>query len=112
MEEERNLWYLLINELCNAIYLSKENKDSTLIQYAAKNVLLMDAVAASGEDIRTTHHHDLARAISYLEYYTVLKNNSNQTSMDTKQTLSIRIRTSSLEFSSSRYTINDCIKIE
>jgi hypothetical protein len=43
-DDEINLWFLLINELCNSIKLSVEHRDPSIVQYAAKNVLLLDAV--------------------------------------------------------------------
>jgi len=43
-DDEINLWFLLINELCSAIQLSIEHRDPSIVQYAAKNVLLLDAV--------------------------------------------------------------------
>lgn len=46
LENEINVWYILIQELCFAIKFSKQLLDKSLIQYAAKNVLLADAVLA------------------------------------------------------------------
>jgi hypothetical protein len=42
--EERNLWYLLIDEIRCAMTLAEQLKDTSLIHYAAIHVLLLNAV--------------------------------------------------------------------
>jgi hypothetical protein len=44
VEEERNLWFILLNEICSAILLSEEAKDLSIVQYAAKNVIFINAL--------------------------------------------------------------------
>lgn len=99
IQEERNLWYLLINELCSGIYLSDEFKDPSLQQYAAKNVLLIDCVFRSGLDSRTSHFNDLHGAVECLNYYTTFdKESSNQNSTDAKRILHLRLNPFNREF--------------
>ena len=39
-----NVWYILINELYSAVFLSGELFDPSIIQYAARNLTLLDSV--------------------------------------------------------------------
>ncbi len=105
IQEERNLWFLLINELCSAIYLSGELKDPSLQQHAAKNVLLIDSVYRSGLDSRTTHFSDLQKAVEYLNYYTKFEESSEQNVTDAKRILHLRLNPFSREYQKYRLII-------
>ncbi len=103
IQEERYLWYLLINELCSAIYLSVELKDPSLQKHAAKNVLLIDSVFRSGLDSRTTHFSDLQKAVEYLNYYTKFEESSGQIATDAKRILHLRLNPFSRESQKYRF---------
>lgn len=79
--------------MCNAIYLSRELRDPSLVQYAAKNCTLLDAVLSSGHNPETSHHDDLASASKYLTYYTLLKEDKSKRRMsfDTNKILYLKI---------------------
>lgn len=97
IQEERNIWYLLIQELCSAIFLSNELKDPSLPQYAAKNVLLIDSVFRSGLDSRTTHFKDLHKAVETMCSYSY-QATTNQSSTDAKRILHLRLNPFSREY--------------
>jgi hypothetical protein len=111
LDNERDIWYLLLNELCSAIYLAEEYRDPTIVQYAAKNSLLLSVVAISGQDVRTTHSQDVEQSTGYLTYYTMLRNDeSSRQSTCIKQNLTLRINPSSREFE--KQSIESMIYIE
>lgn len=93
-QEERNLWYLLLNELFYAANLSKEYKNNSIINMAAKNILLMDSVCQSGMDPRTKHSEDLQKAIDYLIYYSKYED-LNENLNESKQILHLRLKPTS-----------------
>jgi hypothetical protein len=43
---ETQVWYLLLNEILSATKISLQLLDTSLIQYAARNILLADALLA------------------------------------------------------------------
>ncbi len=95
IQEERNLWHLLLYELWRATFLSKEYKDNSMINMAAKNILLLDSICQSGLDSRTVHSLDLQKAINSLIYYTSFEENIDENLNDAKQILHLRIKPSS-----------------
>ncbi|CAF0739711.1 unnamed protein product [Brachionus calyciflorus] len=99
---EVSVWYLLLNELCSSFRIANETKDSSLIQYAAINVLLLDSLIQSGLNSTTNHSEDLERSIKYLSFYTFYKSDSTrlQMSTDAKKILHLRINPSSREYTS------------
>ncbi len=101
-KNEINLWFLLINELCSAIYLSNEMKDESLIQYAAKNVILLDALVTSGWNEETMHHENVEKSANYLCYYSILKEDSRRLPIEVKEILHLRLNPSHREFNSQR----------
>ena len=104
VDSERDLWYMLLNELCSAIYLAKEYRDPTIVQYAARNGILLNVVFASGQDARTKHSQNLDKAAEALIYYTTLRDDeTRRSSKYTSQTLNLRINPSSREFERLRY---------
>jgi hypothetical protein len=105
VEDEINTWYILINELCCGIYLSNEFKDTSIIQYAAINVFLIDAVYMSGLDRQAYHSKDLEKSLAFLRYYTLLKEDKNRRSSDAKQILNLRIKPSGRDIISQRLNI-------
>jgi hypothetical protein len=101
-KNEINLWFLLINELCSAIYLSNEMKDESLIQYAAKNVILLDVLVTSGWNEETMHHENVEKSANYLCYYSILKEDSRRLPIEVKEILHLRLNPSQREFNSHR----------
>ena len=99
-DNEINVWFILINELCCAIYLSNEQKDASVIQYAAKNVCILNAVFLSGSDLGANHNKDLEKSLRNLCYYTTLKEDKTRHSTEAHHILHLRIKTSNREFSS------------
>ena len=65
-----------------------------MINMAAKNVLLIDAVCQSGLDSTAVHSKDLKKSINFLIYYTKFEENLDQNSYDAKQILHLRIKPS------------------
>jgi hypothetical protein len=65
-----------------------------MINMAAKNVLLIDAVFQSGLDSTAVHSKDLKKSIDFLIYYTSFEENLDQNSYDAKQILHLRIKPS------------------
>ncbi len=102
-KSEINLWFLLINELCSAIYLSNELKDDSLIQYAAKNIILVDSLVASALNEETIHHENIEKSANYLCYYSLLKDDSHRLlPVEVKEILHLRLNPSQREFNNSQ----------
>jgi hypothetical protein len=97
LNDERNLWYLLLNELRVAIFLSEDLKDVSIIQIAAKNSLLLSALIATGQDITTTVSKYLDLAVENLTYSNSSRMKEDKrrgSGPDIKQTLNLRINPS------------------
>ncbi|XP_023932557.1 DENN domain-containing protein 3-like isoform X1 [Lingula anatina] len=73
LKEERNYWFTLITEMWSGKLMSEEYKDPGLIQQAAKNVILIDAVIKSGQEETVMHHEQLEEAANKLCYFTMLR---------------------------------------
>ncbi|XP_064652222.1 DENN domain-containing protein 3-like isoform X2 [Lineus longissimus] len=70
LKEERNQWYLLIEEMRSGLVIADELKDPGIIQQAALNVLLLDAVIRSGNEPVASHHQNLEKAADGLCHFT------------------------------------------
>ncbi|XP_070534995.1 DENN domain-containing protein 3-like isoform X2 [Ptychodera flava] len=74
LKSERNTWYMLINEMWAGRAIADVQKDYQVIQQAAQNVLMIDAVIRSGESEETTHSSAVDLAAAHLCYYTKRRN--------------------------------------
>ncbi|RNA08615.1 DENN domain-containing 3-like, partial [Brachionus plicatilis] len=99
-DNEVNVWYLLFNELCSSFRIANETKDSSVVQLAAINVILMDSVLQSGLNSIANHSRDLDKSIKYLCFYTLYKSELSKLNMskDAKKILHLKINPSIREY--------------
>ena len=62
LKAERNCWYTLITEMWAGRNIADAQKDPQVVQQAARNVLLLDAVIRSAENPGATHARHLDSA--------------------------------------------------
>ncbi|CAH1774894.1 unnamed protein product [Owenia fusiformis] len=92
LKEERNCWCMLVTEMAAGKVIAEELRDPGIVQQAAQNVLLVDAVIRSGEENCCSHHTSVERAASYLCYFTRRKEDGvDKLPPDTKHVLQHRI---------------------
>ncbi|KAK3087290.1 hypothetical protein FSP39_004285, partial [Pinctada imbricata] len=91
LKEERDHFWLLVEEMWAGKVVSIETKDIHAIQKAAQNVLLIDAVITSGQEECTAHHGN-EEAIKCLCFYKNYRDSGqHQLPEDTKDTLQKRL---------------------
>ncbi|XP_072026866.1 DENN domain-containing protein 3-like [Amphiura filiformis] len=73
LKAERNCWFTLITEMWAGRNISDAQKDPQVVQQAARNVLLLDAVIRSAENPGATHARHLDAAAWQLCHFTRLK---------------------------------------
>jgi len=66
----RDAWFVLVKEMWCGQLMKNELRDSGILQQAAQNVLLIDAIIRSSEEEFSTHHGNSKLAISFLTYFT------------------------------------------
>ncbi|XP_071502501.1 DENN domain-containing protein 3-like [Diadema antillarum] len=73
LKVERNCWFTLITELWAGRVISEAQKDPQVVQQAARNVKLIDAVIRSAENEDATHAKHLDSAVWHLCHFTRLR---------------------------------------
>nr|KAG5692862.1 hypothetical protein BaRGS_002297 [Batillaria attramentaria] len=92
LKEERNFWYMLIEEMRAGKIVAEATKDFTAITQAIQNVLLVDAIIRSGKDEQTAHHSNLTQAADSLCYFTAyIGEDRHKLPRDTSQALQHRV---------------------
>nr|XP_006818634.1 PREDICTED: DENN domain-containing protein 3-like [Saccoglossus kowalevskii] len=66
---ERNCWWILIREMWAGRLISDVQKDPQVIQQAAQNVLMIDAIIRSGESDDALHSSEVEAAAKNLCYF-------------------------------------------
>ncbi|XP_077990292.1 DENN domain-containing protein 3-like [Glandiceps talaboti] len=70
LKSERNSWYILIKEMWAGRIIADVQKDYQVIQQAAQNVLMIDAIIRSGDSEESTHSSAVEAAADNLCYFT------------------------------------------
>ncbi|XP_035659788.1 DENN domain-containing protein 3-like isoform X2 [Branchiostoma floridae] len=70
LKEERNQWFMLVQELWCGRNIAEGTKDSQVVHQAAQNVLLINAVVLSGEYDECAHYDGVEQAAENLCYFT------------------------------------------
>ncbi|KAK7478037.1 hypothetical protein BaRGS_00030713 [Batillaria attramentaria] len=84
LKEERNFWYMLIEEMRAGKIVAEATKDFTAITQAIQNVL--------GKDEQTAHHSNLTQAADSLCYFTAyIGEDRHKLPRDTSQALQHRV---------------------
>ncbi|XP_069130797.1 DENN domain-containing protein 3-like [Argopecten irradians] len=88
LKDERNHFTLLIEEMWAGKVISEATKDIVVVQQAAQNVLLVDAIIRSGEEEGCLHHATVeASADNLCCYIRAMEREENVLSADTKDAL-------------------------
>ncbi|XP_019617858.1 PREDICTED: DENN domain-containing protein 3-like [Branchiostoma belcheri] len=70
LKEERNQWFMLVQELWCGRNIAEGTKDSQVVHQAAQNVLLINAVVLSGDYEECAHFDGVEKAAENLCYFT------------------------------------------
>lgn len=98
LKSERNSWFTLLKELWSGKMIAMAQKDPQIVQQAARNVLLLDAVIRSAENIDAMHSKQLEGAALQLCHFTKLKDEGmDMVHLDTSSELVHKFNPSSNE---------------